>query len=153
MVVAFLTLQVLLGVASVVLATSDLSWSVVPDYHAGAMKWDAQRAAQRASDELGWKHDVTVDPVADMEGMRAVRVHLVDKLGEAVSVDRIVGTIFHHARGAQLVRCEMTRGVRPGVYETRVRMRRPGLWEMRFQADRGADHWLATVQQELAESR
>jgi nitrogen fixation protein FixH len=153
MVVAFLTLQVLLGVASVVLATNDLSWSVVPEYHAGAMKWDEQRAIQRASDELGWKHEVTIDPAADAMGNRAVRVYLADKTGEPVLVDRMEGSIFHHARGAQMIRFEMTRGGRPGVYEAQVRMRRPGLWEMRFSADRGKEHWQAKVQQELAESR
>jgi nitrogen fixation protein FixH len=102
---------------------------------------------------LGWKHEITVDQTADMVGMRTVRVHLVDKLGEPVLVDRMEGAIFHHARGAQLVRFEMTRGARPGVYEAQVRMRRPGLWEMKFNADRGTDHWLVTAQQELAESR
>jgi nitrogen fixation protein FixH len=152
MVVGFLALQVGLGVVSVVLATNDQTWSVVPDYHRGAMAWDEQRAAQRASDELGWRHEVSVDPVVDGEGNRTLRVKLFDKSGEAIDADRVDATVFHHARGTNVRRCSLSRGAKPGTYEAGVPMLRPGLWEIRLSVERGNDRWLTTMQTELAES-
>ena len=54
LVVGMLSLQVVLGVAAVFLATGDESVAVIPNYYDKALAWDQQMAQQQASESLGW---------------------------------------------------------------------------------------------------
>ncbi|MBY0586966.1 FixH family protein [bacterium] len=150
-VVAFLTLQVLLGGLAAFLATNDRSWAVVPDYHQGAMAWDSQRATQAASDKLGWKATLSIDPVADMLGRRNIRVTLTDSAGLPVEVHQINALVFHHARASQTHAVTLVQGATPESYEGIAPLRHHGIWEVRLSADRGANHWQTALQQELME--
>jgi nitrogen fixation protein FixH len=152
-VIGFLALQVMLGGLAIFLATSDPSWSVVPDYHRGAMAWDQEKAAQAASDQLGWRCQLNVDRVADMFGKRLVRLRLTDSAGQPVVVDRIGAMVFHHARASQSQQVVLEKGDEPGLYQAVVSMKRPGWWEWRLSSSRGDDHWRTVIREELPEVR
>ena len=61
-IVGLLTLQIFMCSIAVFLATSDDSMAIEPNYGVKSLKWDETRAAQRASDSLGWTTSLDVAP-------------------------------------------------------------------------------------------
>lgn len=132
LVVSFLTMQVGIGAAAIVLATNDPSVAVVPDYYQKALDWDKSMEAQRVSDLLGWTATVQVGEPIDASGQRFVSVRMIDAEGKGL--DQLQGQmkIYHHARATdrQSFPLEL---LGSGVYRGQCLMTRDGLWEVELQ--------------------
>ncbi len=145
LVVGLLTLQVAMGFAAVTLAGGDSSFAVVPGYHERALHWDEAQAAARRSAALGWHDNVHAAAQADASGHRMLMITLQDRMAVPVMKARVSAVVFHHARAneAQTVQLVETDD---GKYEVELPMRNSGLWEIRIDAIRGPDHFIATRQ-------
>lgn len=130
------------------IATSDPSQAVVPDYHAKAVAWDEHRAQQRASAALGWACTIETAMRADMLGQRGVRVSLRDADGGPLTGAAVTVTAYHHARANQVTDMKLDEAT-PGEYAAMMSMRRAGLWTFNVQAKHGGDDFTAEVNQQV----
>ncbi len=142
-IIGLLGSQIAVGVVSVVLATSDPSFAVVPDYHEKALKWDDAIAAQQASNKLGWKTAFTVSPAADQLGQRTVVLNLVDAKDQAIMDAKVSVRAYHHARANEVVE-QVLRHVDAGHYVAALPMQRNGLWQVELTAQRGDERFEST---------
>ena len=150
MVVAFLTMQAVLCLLIIYLATSDRSLAIVPDYHEQALHWDQRVAARRASEALGWNGTWTVANEADLVGRREIRLALVDRDGRPVAGAVVSAKLFHHARAGEVQELRFTE-ISPGSgqYAALAEMRKPGHWEIHISAKREGLTFLLDEQREL----
>ena len=72
----------------IVLATHDPSHAVERDYYAKGLAWDAEQAAARAGERLGWKLALAIAP-ARQWGKRRIDARLVDRDGRALAGARL----------------------------------------------------------------
>jgi nitrogen fixation protein FixH len=143
-----LLLVSLLGTQLVVLSSAldDPAFATEPDYYRKALDWDAQQARQRQSQALGWTAHATGAGAG--HGERALSVSIADAQGAALSGAAVRAVAYSNARAARAR--ELTfREVSPGVYRAELGAARPGIWELRLSATRGADRFEATLRVEL----
>lgn len=96
---AMLVVHVLATITAIVIATSDRSFAVVPNYYQQAVNWDQTKAAQQTSDALGWKAAVSVSPAVDALGQRQITVDLHDADGKPILADKAEVKFFHYSHG------------------------------------------------------
>jgi nitrogen fixation protein FixH len=147
-VIALLGGQVLLTGVAVLIATSDRSFAVEPDYYQKALQWDELQAQRRQNAASGWHAALTIDPSATPSGARRVAVRVTDREGRPVEQARVRVASFHHACAA--VRTETALVAEAdGVYSAGVPLRRPGLWEFRITVERADRVFTAVEVREL----
>lgn len=98
-IVLLLVTHIVLMLTAMTIATSDRSFAVVPNYYQEAVKWDQTKAAQTASNSLGWKVSLDIDANIDPKGERQVSVKVTDAAGAAVDVSKVELRYFHYAHG------------------------------------------------------
>lgn len=128
------------------LALDDPSFAVEPDYYQKAVDWDAHRARQLESERLGWSADVHVS-----DASRLV-IELADARGAPLRGADVRVESFHNARAAHISRHQLVEG-EPGHYAVTVPPMRPGLWEIRVLAVRGADTYRRVVSHDVRPGR
>ncbi|MGN6544778.1 MAG: FixH family protein [Aureliella sp.] len=131
-----------------VLAVSDPSMAVVPDYHEKALEWDKHLAAERATHALGWTIAYVPGPAADASGERELTVFVRDSQAQPVSGAAGHLRLYHHARAGAAVTVELAEK-EPGTYVCQVAMPRAGFWQMELALDRGDEHFEAESVYEL----
>lgn len=124
------------------LANADPSFAVEPDYYRRALRWDDELAQRERNAALGW----TLEP--NVGGTSAVgaelRVRLADSSGAALRGASVLVSAFPVARSSHVIAAALHEGTRDaGGYSARVAIDRPGEWELRFEATRGADVFTA----------
>lgn len=137
------------------LAVSDPSFAVVPGYREDAATQSAARAAQRASDALGWSATIEFAAAADnaaAPAMRDLRVTLLDADGAPIEGARVRVVMYHPARSADRHAAALEH-LGAGVYVGGVRADRAGLWEVELDARLGADAFIAQQQVWLLSTR
>lgn len=130
-------------VYAAILAISDPTISIVPDYHEKALHWDEHVAIQQASNRLGW----TVHPHV-IEGKlnhtvgekRTLEVFIRSQdaqplLGATGSV-----RVYHHARGRDVQTADLVES-EPGSYSAQLLMDKPGIWQIELKLDRKDEHF------------
>ena len=134
------------NIALVFITSRDASFAVEPNYYAKALAWDERMAEQRRSDALGWSVTLRVEP-AGTPGRMRVTARLVDSSEKSIEGARIEAEAFHNARAQRI----LTTTFAPAgeAYAAEIGMDRPGLWEFRLRATRGADTFVATVVAEV----
>ncbi len=121
-----------------VLAVSDPSMAVVPDYHEKALQWDQHLAIEKASRELGWT--IAVVPGATVSnGQRELTLFVRDAQAQPVHAATGSVRLYHHARGKQVLRSELTE-TDAGAYRCTVDMHRAGTWHIEVTLQRGQEH-------------
>ncbi len=128
----------LIGTQVIVLSRvlSDPSFAVEEDYYQKAVEWDERQAVQRAAEELGFDFEVTLsrlDPPGRLPEAR-VELAVVSPTAAELSVSAARVVAFHNARAGLRLRAEM-QPLEPGRFRAVLPMRRPGLWELRFEVD------------------
>lgn len=118
---------------------------IEPDYYRKAVAWDSLTARQGRSDALGWSADATIGPASG--GRARVRVTLADSLGAPVAGAAVRVEGVHNLAAARPVTAALAETA-PGVYEAVAPLARPGLWELRLAATRGADAFQARLRRE-----
>lgn len=143
----------LLGTQLIVLvpALDDPGFAIEPDYYRKATAWDAEQASLRQSRELGWHSELDVTLGAPGRG-QTITLKLYDRAGEPLRGAQVSLRAFHNARAGRVFDVALTE-VASGVYAGKSDGARPGLWELRVQAQRGADVYRETLRRELVPER
>jgi len=128
-------------------AVSDPSFAVEPDYYAKAVSWDAHQAQAMENAELGWRLALTVAAADAGTGRARVVATLSDREGRPVQGLDVGLTAFHNARAAHVVTATLGETAEHD-YAADVAVVRPGLWEFRVVASRGAETFTAVVDQD-----
>lgn len=132
-----------------VVASSDPSFAVEPDYYQKAIHWDDHRAQQAANTRLGWKLNLDVQPESTAAGQTRLQVDLADARGTPLTRAQLQVEAFHNARAAQPFGGTMVE-TRPGVYSLTLPMRRAGVWEVRFTAQHRGERFTDVVRLNLS---
>lgn len=130
------------------LSTSDPGFAVEPDYYAKAVNWDAQRAQTRRNEELEYTAVLQVFPARRHEES-TMSLTVNDASSAPVTKRRVTLTAFANARAAAQQSLSLSETA-PGVYSSRFRLDREGIWEFRVSVERGAEVFTYKTQQELA---
>lgn len=130
-----LAIHVVAWLGVVYLATSDASYAVEEDYYRKAVDWDLTRAQLARNAELGWTLTAALEPAANLALEPSLAVSLSDREGLPLDGAVVEVEAFHNARADLKVRGRLTaRG--DGRYDAALPIRRPGVWELRFAAER-----------------
>jgi nitrogen fixation protein FixH len=128
-------------------AVSDPSFAVEPDYYQKAVAWDAHQAQARENPTQGWRLALAVAAADPATGRARVVAQLVDREGHPVPGLTVGLEAFHNARAAQVVKATLSETA-DHAYAADVAVTRPGLWEFRVAAARGAERFTAVVDQD-----
>ncbi|MEO7458091.1 MAG: FixH family protein [Gemmatimonadaceae bacterium] len=146
-IVLVLSGYVVFGIAAARLASSDPNFAIEPDYYRKAVTWDSTLAQDRANVRLGWR----VTPLLAEIGPSGAELSLVlsDSGGAPVrgASMRVEARQVAHADDVLQVALEPREA---GVYAARVPMTRTGLWELRVDARRGAEHLTANIRMDAS---
>ena len=129
-------------------AVGDPSFAVEPDYYAKAIAWDAHQRQARVNAELGWSVDVEVAPAELSTGRAQVTARLRDRAGRDVEGAVVTLEAFHNARAAAIVTAALEEAT-DHTYGAGAPIVRPGLWELRLTARRGADTFTAVIERDV----
>jgi nitrogen fixation protein FixH len=142
-VVTVLSGYVAFGLIAARVATNDPHAAIEPDYYRKAVDWDSTVAQARRSAALGWRMTPMLSAIGN--GSAALlSLELRDAGGAAVSDAQVSVEARQIAHAYDVVRA--TLGMRgDGAYAARVPVGRPGLWELRVVATRGADRYETSV--------
>lgn len=145
--VGLITVSTMIGAAALIYhAHADSSFAVEDDYYDKAVHWDASAAQKQRSAELGWRLNI------DTSSNGSLRLTLVDGIGVPIEGATVTVEAFHNARSGDRLRLTPV-GAGGGVYQQTAAFDRPGLWEFRVVAQRGADTFVAVRQIVVAAQR
>lgn len=149
---AFVVALLLLGIGSafeaLFAARSDGGAQIVENYYDEALSFDETRAAQVASDALGWTAEVSVG--ACEGGLCPVEVAVRDRGG--APIDNLTGVVraSRPQDATAVARLPLSPSETPGVYRQLMPIARAGLWDFAIDAQRGDDRFLTTVRRDLS---
>lgn len=124
------------NIALMLVAHSNASFAVEPDYYQKALDWDQHRAQAATNRNLGWRIELSVDRDGAAPGHALLVAHLLDSEGTPLEGARIGVKTLHLARAADVQELALTEGP-AGEYSAPMRLHRPGLWEFRLVVERG----------------
>lgn len=129
LIVSLLVAHVGLMVSFAVIASSDPSFGVEPNYYEQALEWDKTRALMREPGEDGYAVTTALSPTGPGRGELVV---VLGRGDEPVSGATLSAIAFHAARAGDRQRVELTpRG--PGTYGAELAVARDGSWEVRYE--------------------
>lgn len=129
------------------LAVNDPGFAVEKDYYRKASHFDERKAAEAASQKLGW----TVSALrleALPSGQARVRMSLRDGQGAPLTGAHVTASAAAIARSASETSLTF-RSTAPGEYEADLAPARRGLWEMKVSAQLGDARFVQTLRAEL----
>lgn len=132
----------------VYLATSDPSFAVEEDYYGKALAWDETMAQESANAALGWIVAFSVGPSTGGSGLTEIRAEIREPDGREIGDAAVRVTTFHNARASRLLQASLEPDG-DGGYSAELPLRRPGLWEFRFEILRGDDRFTHTAIREV----
>lgn len=148
---AFVIALLLLGIGSafeaLFAARSDGGAKIVENYYDEALGYDERRAAQAASDALGWTADVSVG--ACEGGLCPVEVVVRDRGGAPVEDLTGIVRASRPQDATAAARLPLSPSDSPGVYRQMMPVSAAGLWDFAIDAQRGDDRFLTTVRVEF----
>ncbi len=144
-IVGFLGLQVVIGIASIVLALSDPSVAIIPNYHQSALDWDVTHRSRELADQLGWKIDYNIVP-AELAGRRSLLVSVLDRNGSPLRDVNVSAKLYRHARGAVVDQIKL-KAIADGNFQADTKLTGGGLWQIELVIE--GDHGIASISREL----
>ncbi len=133
-----------------VLAVSDPSMAVVPDYHEKALHWDDHLASQAASDRLGWTIAIVPSRNPSSTGTRELLFFVRDRNEKPVTGAQGDLRLYHHARAGQAESVSL-KETEPGTYSCNVHMNRAGTWQIELTMQRQDDRLEHTTTYDLSD--
>lgn len=146
--VAVLAITVVANVAILRLASDPDAGAIEPDAYSKAVAWDSTAAARDASSALGWTLIARLEPAAAGGGARVV-ASLRDRAGAPVEGARVRVEAIHNGLARRFV-ADLAPAPDAGSYAAALPLPRPGQWELRVHAARGAERFVTSVRVELA---
>lgn len=129
-VIGLLVAHFILMMVTVLIATGDRSFAVMPKHYERALAWDQTQAKKRAFDQLGWKLEVQTGTKVDPLGKRKTTMTLNDAEGKPIA-GATAEISYYHRTFAQQVETAALAMIAPGRFEMELPMRRSGFWEFR----------------------
>jgi nitrogen fixation protein FixH len=126
-------------------AASDDTMSIEPDYYKKAVAWDSTASLDSISALLHWKADVTIGGAGASGG--ELVVILTDAAGDGVTDAHVKVIAIHNLDGTRHIEAMLDERA-DGRYAAHMPLDHAGLWEVRVQAERGADHYRTTSRAE-----
>lgn len=128
-------------------ANDDPSFAIEPDYYKKAVQFDSTMASERRSAALGWTATSSIVTV-DAKGA-TVTVTLRDAQQQPVTGASVRIAALANARANTILSANLTETA-PGQYSAPLAAQRPGQWEVRVDATRGTDRFVASTRTDLA---
>jgi nitrogen fixation protein FixH len=122
-----------------VVANEDPSFAIEPDYYRKALAWDTTLAESRRNATLGWRLTSAMGPIAPDGGV-LLTARLTDSTGAGLAGAVVQVAALHVGRAADVHRVALADSGR-GDYAARLDARRPGQWELRFDATLGSERF------------
>lgn len=141
-VAAILATTVGVNVWVAVIAGSDPSFSVEPNYYAKAIAWDSTMAQERENQRLGWRIEPRLGEISAARDAR-LDVVLLDSTGAPIRDATVRVAAFFNARASHIV--DATLQPNATDYTTQLPMTHAGDWELRFDVRRGKEHFTNTT--------
>jgi nitrogen fixation protein FixH len=150
-VVAVLAITVVANVAVLRLAGDEDAAAVEPQYYAKALRWDSTLVARKASDELGWRAEVSLARTGGGAGRTTVMVRLADETGAPLEGAFVRVEAIHNRHAAHPLHAvlQAAPSLGPGAYAADAAFDAPGMWEIRLEARRGEEVFVDDVRREL----
>lgn len=143
-VIAILGITVVANIALMRAANDDPSFAVEDNYYERGVQFDTTMAQERQNQALGWTALSTI--AGAPHGRATLRVHLTDKRGQALAADSVSVVALFIARANDHVAARLTPDAAiAGDYVADIPMTRPGQWEVRVDARKGADRFVTTT--------
>ncbi len=143
MVVGLLSMSVIIHGIAIIIAVSDPSFALEPDYEQKARDWDSIQLQQQTSKQLGWTVDLDTSPVGEF-GDVLVQLSVFDKWGKPILDGEVNIDMFHNARAKNIFRAELEH-ISDGLYTAVLPLRRSGVWEFRLTIKRDDDLYVDTL--------
>ena len=124
-----------------VVAESDPSFSVEPNYYEKAITWDSAMAQARENQRLGWRLEPRLGEISAARDTR-LDVRLVDSTGAPIRDATVRVAAFFNARASHVLNATLQRDSMD--YTARLPMTHAGAWEFRFDVHRGHEHFTNT---------
>ncbi len=140
-IVGFFAIQAVLWAVALTLTHRDQSHAIIADYDSRALNWDAWQAQLSASNNLGWKADISVPVSADRSKQSELLVSITDTNGELVRDATLSIDMFHCGRAANKEHVQLN-PADDGKYVGKFRLDRSGLWQFDVVAQRGSDRFI-----------
>jgi nitrogen fixation protein FixH len=131
-------------------ATNDPSFAIEPDYYQKAVAFDSTMADARRSLTLGWTATSTI-VASDSVGRPTVTVTIVDARQAPVEGATVNVVALANARANDILTATL-RDIGGGRYQGSLAAQFMGLWEVRVDAVRGTEHFVASTRTTLAQS-
>jgi nitrogen fixation protein FixH len=117
-------------------ATHDSTLAIEPDYYKKAVAYDEVIAQEAVNASLGWRAVATVGS--------EVGVTLTDRAGRAIDGAAVTVTAIHNLDGSHHIIGRLT-AAGAGRYAAPLPLDRAGLWELRIEAERGAEKFTSSL--------
>jgi nitrogen fixation protein FixH len=136
MIFVLIGINVCIVMLTVVLAHSDRSLAIEPDYYQQAVEWNQTAAQQRINAALGWKVNVSIAP--DRTGPFVIEAIIRDHQGAPIEQALVSAIAFSSLRSADRIAITLKEGL-AGVYGAPLPSAHPimGTWEVRCTIRRG----------------
>lgn len=125
-----------------VVAGTDPSFSVEPNYYEKAIAWDSAMAQARENQRLGWRLETRLGEISAARDTR-LDVRLVDSTGAPIPDATVQVAAFFNARASHVLSATLRRDTID--YTARLPMTHAGEWEFRFDVHRGRQHFTNTT--------
>jgi nitrogen fixation protein FixH len=143
-VVGLLLGHISIMVTAVVLATSDKSFAVLPDYYQKAVNWDKDQADLRASAKLGWQAILVPSPEVDPTGRRSIALTLTDAGGRPIANADVEVAAYHQARPNEVIQTTFHTDASGQASQALV-MRREGFYQIGITARAGTQRFVTAM--------
>jgi nitrogen fixation protein FixH len=148
LVVGLLLLSLVIQGAALVLAVSDASFAVDPDYEGQAARVDDAARQRLVNAALGWNVRVGVSPAPSLREA-LVEATVTDAAQRPIDGATVHVRMLHVARAANVLAANLSpRG--DGRYAGVSPIRRDGIWEFQVEVEKDGQRFTDTVRQNLA---
>lgn len=149
-IVAILSATVVANIVVMRIANSDAAFSIEPDYYKKAVAFDSTMATERRSNALGWSATSTI-VASDSAGRPMLTVTMVDAARKPLQGATVNVTALANARANNILSASL-KETAPGQYQARLSAQFAGLWEVRIDAQRGTEHFVASTRTDVAQA-
>lgn len=143
LIAGFFVVQFSMSMVAIVLATSDPTHAVIPNYHQQAMEHDKILSERQASERLGWKWKVYLETPSSSSPVHSFTVEIKNAQDRPVEMAQVSVELWHHARGNQRQQVRLTPvGHQTGLYRGQARLGRTGVWQIDLNVIRDGERFV-----------
>lgn len=149
-IVTILSATIVANIVVMRIANNDAAFSIEPDYYKKAVAFDSTMATERRSNALGWSATSTI-VASDSAGRPILTVTMMDAERKPLQGATVNVTALANARANNILSAALQETA-PGRYQARLSAQFAGLWEVRIDAQRGTEHFVASTRTDVAQA-